>query len=115
MGATVLDAGISIRSGLHVYAHCLRGTPGGVALLVINGDRKAPHAVRLTSSSLRYRLDADHLTDQRVRLNGTVMTLAAGDELPPITGLPAAAAELTFQPASITFLAIAEAQNQSCR
>jgi len=115
MGTTVLDAGLPNRSGLHVYAHCLRGISGGVALLVINTDRDAPHALRLPSASLRYRLDADRLTDQQVRLNGTALALDAGDELPPITGLPTAADELTFQPASITFLAIAAAGNESCR
>ena len=36
MGTTVLDSGVPIREGLHVYAHRLRGHPGGVALLVIN-------------------------------------------------------------------------------
>jgi hypothetical protein len=39
MGTTVLESGIPIQMGLHVYAHCLRGTPGGVALLVINNDK----------------------------------------------------------------------------
>ena len=49
MGTTVLDAGVPVRSGLHVYAHCQRGVPGGVTLLVINPDRKAPHALRLAA------------------------------------------------------------------
>jgi hypothetical protein len=31
MGTTVLDSGVPIQKGLHVYAHNLRGTPGGVA------------------------------------------------------------------------------------
>ena len=39
MGTTVLDSGLPARAGLHTYAHCLRGNPGGVALLVINTDR----------------------------------------------------------------------------
>src|SRR6202000_2856845 len=39
MGTTVLDAGVPITEGLHVYAHCQRGTPGGVSLRVINNDR----------------------------------------------------------------------------
>lgn len=36
MGTTVLDPGVANGPGLHVYAHCLRGTPGGVSLLAIN-------------------------------------------------------------------------------
>ena len=39
MGTTVLDAGASSTPGLYLYAHCLRGKPGGVALLAINADR----------------------------------------------------------------------------
>ena len=34
--------------GLHVYAHCLRGKSGGVALLVINGDPGRPRPRRRT-------------------------------------------------------------------
>ena len=41
MGTTVLDPGLPIQAGLHVYAHCRRGMPGGVTLLVINTDRGA--------------------------------------------------------------------------
>ena len=41
MGTTVLESGVPIQPGLHVYAHCLRGTPGGVALLAINTDKTA--------------------------------------------------------------------------
>ena len=39
MGTTVLDVGAAPTSSLHLYAHCLRGKPGGVALLAINADR----------------------------------------------------------------------------
>ena len=41
MDTKVLEPGVPIQSGLHLYAHCLRGTPGGVALLAINNDRAA--------------------------------------------------------------------------
>ena len=40
MGTTVLDPGPSPASAnLHLYAHCLRDQPGGVALLAINADK----------------------------------------------------------------------------
>ncbi len=42
MGSTVLESGVPIQEGLHVYAHCLRGAPGGVALLAINNSRTHP-------------------------------------------------------------------------
>ena len=41
MGTTVLDPGLSAASNLHLYSHCLRGQPGGVALLAINTDQSA--------------------------------------------------------------------------
>src|SRR5580704_12226203 len=44
MGTTVLDPGLS-ESNLHLYSHCLRGQPGGVALLAINTDRSAAQSL----------------------------------------------------------------------
>jgi hypothetical protein len=115
MGTAVLDAGVPLQSGLHVYAHCQRGRPGGVAVLVINNDRLAPHALRLPAPSLRYTLDAASLTDSRIRLNGRVLQLGAADALPAITGIATAADVLAFAPTSITFLAIPDAANAACR
>jgi hypothetical protein len=115
MGTTVLDAGLPGPSGLHVYAHCQRGTPGAVALLVINIDRDAPHTLVLPTASVRYRLDAASLLDERVRLNGHTLALDAGDELPTIAGAPTAASALVFEPTTITFLTVPEAGNAACR
>jgi len=47
MGTTVLDSGVPIREGLHVYAHSLRGHPGGGALLVINNSRTQKESIDL--------------------------------------------------------------------
>jgi heparanase 1 len=115
MGTTVLDAGPPSQSGLHVYAHCQRDTPGAVALLVINTDRDAPHTLVLPTASVRYTLDAASLLDERVRLNGRALALAAGDELPTIAGTPTAASALVFEPTTITFLTVPEAGNRACR
>ena len=115
MGTTVLDAGVPAGSGLDVYAHCQRGTPGGVVVLVVNIDRDAPHALRLATASSRYTLDAASLLDADVRLNGRTLALGAGDELPDLAGVPTAADRVTFQPLTITFLAIPDAGNAACR
>jgi heparanase 1 len=115
MGATVLDAGPPSQSGLHVYAHCQRDTPGGVALLVTNTDRDAPHTLVIPTASVRYTLDAAGLLDERVRLNGRPLELSASDELPTIEGVATPANAATFAPATITFLAFAEAGNEACR
>jgi len=115
MGTTVLDAGVPLQSGLHVYAHCQRSAPGGVALLVINTNRDTPHALRLPTASVRYTLDAPNLLDEHVRLNGHPLALSAADELPDVAGVSAAADTVSFAPATITFLAIAAAGNDACR
>jgi hypothetical protein len=115
MGTTVLDAGVPLQSGLHVYAHCQRSAPGGVALLVINTNRDTPRALMLPTASVRYTLDAANLLDEHVRLNGHPLALSAADELPDVAGVSAAADTVSFAPATITFLAIAEAGNDACR
>jgi hypothetical protein len=114
MGAIVLDSGLPIDQGLHVYAHCQRGKSGGVALLVINTDRIASRPLRLSSASERYALDATSLRSTIVQLNGATLVLDDKDDLPPIEGLPTPAGTLTFAPATISFLTIA-AGNDACR
>ena len=115
MGTTVLDAGASPSPDLHLYAHCLRHQPGGVALLAINADRTAALKIMLPVSSERYTLTAKNLMDNKVDLNGRQLDMTAGGDLPQLTGKTQAAAQVTFAPASITFLAIPNAGNASCK
>jgi hypothetical protein len=115
MGSTVLDSGVPIRAGLHVYAHCQLGTLGGVSLLVINTSSNAPQTLMLTSASERYTLDAANLRGGTVRLNGRTLELGVRDDLPRIAGVRTVAGALTFAPATITFLAIPAAANSACR
>ena len=58
MGSTVLDSGVPIEMGLHVYAHCRRQVSGGVTLLVINNDRHTARTLTMPDTSERYTLDA---------------------------------------------------------
>jgi heparanase len=115
MGTMVLESGVPIQKGLHVYAHCQRGVSGGVVLLVINNDRRASHSLKLPVASERYMLDAANLQDATVRLNGGVLALGANDELPRFGGAPTAAGSITFAPATITFLAVPTAGNAACQ
>jgi hypothetical protein len=115
MGGIVLDSGVPIQMGLHVYAHCQRGTSDGVSLLIINTDRNAPHSLTLPTTSERYTLDAASLRDTTVRLNGLALRLSAPDDLPRIQGARTAAGTLTFAPATITFLTTPAAGNNACQ
>jgi len=115
MGTTVLDAGVPIQAGLHVYAHCQRGTPGGVSVLVINTDRTASHELMLPSAARRYTLDAVDLNDTEIRLNGSTLALDPSGGLPGIEGAAVAAGIMRFDPATITFLTVPAAANRACR
>jgi len=115
MGRTVLDSGVPIEPGLHVYAHCQRGIAGGVTLLVINNDRNDARTLTLPDASERYTLDAASLQDAAVRLNGRMLSLENGDRIPRLTGIAMPAGRITLAPVTITFLTIPEAGNRACR
>jgi heparanase 1 len=115
MGTTVLEAGAPPAPGLQLYAHCLRGQPGGVTLLVLNTSSSTAGTLALPIAAKRYTLTARDLTDARVELNEKELKLGDDDALPELTGIATRAGNLTFAPASITFLAIPNANNASCR
>ncbi len=118
MGMTVLEVGPSPAPSLHLYAHCLRGQPGGVALLAINTDQTSSHALELTTAAERYTLSAPspkNLEDNHVQLNGTELKLGADDGILPLAPLATGSGQVTFAPATISFLAIPMANNASCR
>jgi hypothetical protein len=114
MGATVLDARVFIAIGQHVYAHCRRDRPGGVTLLVVNNDRNT-HVLETPLAGKRYTLSAEPLENGEVKLNGRVLKLGAGDDIPPLEGVATAAGPVEFAPATITFLTLEGAGNENCR
>jgi heparanase 1 len=115
MGTTVLDAGTPPARGVHLYAHCLRNHPGGVAVLALNTDREKPVDFTIPIKAERYTLTATDLLSATVELNGTELRLGAGDALPRIGGKPEKAGTVTLAPASITFLSFTGANNAACR
>ena len=115
MDRTVLDPGASPSPALHLYAHCLRGYPGGVAVLAINTGQKPAQSVQIPTDSERYTLTARSLEDTRVELNGKELKLSATDELPALIGTHLKPGAVTLAPLSITFLAIPNANNASCQ
>jgi heparanase len=114
MGAAVLDPGVSIAVGQHVYAHCQRDLPGGVTLLVINNDRTA-HVLETMLAGKRYTLSAEPLENREVKLNGKILRLGDNDDLPSLEGTPTAAGPVELAPRTITFLTLGEAGNDICR
>ncbi|MCX6633157.1 MAG: cellulase family glycosylhydrolase [Candidatus Solibacter sp.] len=115
MDATVLDAGSSGSDSVHLYAHCLRGTNGGVAVLAINTDAGAAHELAIPLQADRYTLTAKDTMDTRVDLNGAELKLTPGGDVPALTGVPAPSGVQTLPPASISFFAVRQANNAACR
>ena len=114
MGTTVLKPGASPSPRLHLYAQCLRNVSGGVALLVINTDQHSSQELEVIANSERYTLTAPKLENSRVDLNGNELRLGSGDSIPKLTGAPAHSGSITLPAASISFLAVAQANNPSC-
>ncbi len=114
MGTTVLNPAASSAPGLHVYAQCLAGYPGGVAILAINASREAQQVLDLPVASNRYTLTAKNLQDKTVLLNGAELRLTASDDLPALESTATPAGPVTLAPASITFLAVPKAHNANC-
>jgi hypothetical protein len=112
MGTRVLDAGKGT-SGLHVYAHCLRDRPGGVAVLAINRDERASRTLRIPEPGLLYALRQGR-TPAQATLNGAPLALRSDDSLPALRGAAVRAGSLTLAPASINYLAFSGAANRAC-
>jgi len=115
MGNTVLDPHIAAPENIYCYAHCLRRHPGGVALLVINADKERTYQISVPVDSERYTLTAETLENRTIRLNGKTLALGDSDDLPALNGERAHAGLLTFAPETISFLSIANANNNGCR
>ena len=113
MGTTVLDSGIPVQEGLHVYAHSLRGHAGGVALLVINNSKTKTTSLNLPLAAERCILTAPKLESKEVELNGRALQLQSNDELPKLAGRHIEAGHVEFAQTSITFLAIPDANDLS--
>lgn len=112
MGTKVLDAGEN-KSGLHTYAHCQQGNPGGVTVLAINLD-PAPTRLDFSGPAELYALTAPELQSRTVQLNGEALELGEGDTLPAITPKGVNGEEVVLAPTSINFVALPEAGNPAC-
>jgi len=116
MGKTVLDAGSSPAPAVHLYAHCLREHPGGVALLAINTDNGSSHELAFPRRAESYTLTAANgLLENGIALNGKTLELDAHDKLPEIKSKRVHEGAAKLAPTSITFLAFPNAGNAACQ
>lgn len=115
MGSTVLDAGSAQGKNLYLYAHCLRGVPGGVTVLAINADEHATQELKILQRHERFTLSAISLDSKQVKLNGHVLSLGPDSVLPAMEGERSQGGTMRLSPETITFLAFPDAENASCR
>lgn len=113
MGTTVLDAGTAA-NGLHLYAHCLAGKAGGVAVLALNPGSE-PLTLSVPTPAGAYTLSSASPEQSIVDLNGHRLALGPADSLPRLQSVAILAGKFTTPPASITFLAFPRAGNPACR
>ncbi|MFP5306021.1 MAG: hypothetical protein ACLGI7_09390, partial [Gammaproteobacteria bacterium] len=112
MGAKVLDAGVT-RPGVHVYAHCQRGTPGGVTILAIN-LRTTPTKIAVSGPVELYALTAAELQSRTVLLNGRPLALGPDDALPALAPTRLDEDTIALAPTSVSFLSLPQAGHPSC-
>jgi heparanase 1 len=112
MGTKVLDAGAS-QPGLRLYAHCLRNTPGGVAVLAINLAQKGAD-IGFTGPAELYALTAPALESRAVLINERPMVVGADDTLPAIESRRLKGNRVLLAPTSVNFIALPKAKHSSC-
>lgn len=113
VGTQVLDAG-ELTPGLHVYAHCLRGTPGGVTVMAINLEPAPARIDAVSGPAELYALTAPELTSRTVLLNGTPLEVRADDTLPRIVPERTDGEQIELAGHSVNFIAFPQAANRHC-
>lgn len=112
MGTGILEAGPH-QPGMHLYAHCLRSTPGGVALLAIN-MRSERASIGVRGPAEVYALTSPDLQSTTVMLNGRRLVIRPDDSLPTMNPVRSTGGQITLAPTSIAFIALPRAANRNC-
>lgn len=104
MGTKVYDVTLPI-DGVDVFAHNLKGSKDGLAVLIVN-PKDTECSVNIPSKAEQYLLTADELQTKTVKLNGTVLKLNSDDTMPEIKGKKIKAGEVLLPAHSILFLSV---------
>ncbi len=104
MGTKVYEAG-TLKEGMDIFAHNLKGSKNGMAVLIVN-TLDSESSIVIPSSAEQYLLtaDGDDLQTKKIKLNGEVLSLISGETLPAIEGKKVEAGEIQVPPHCILFL-----------
>ncbi|MCC6940440.1 MAG: hypothetical protein IT551_02345, partial [Novosphingobium sp.] len=113
MGQTVLASPKSPSPAMRLYAHCLAGKAGGVAVMALNTG-EAAQRINLGGKGLGWTMTGTPLDTRSVLVNGHQPALEADLKF---TGLEGAAISgtTTIPGQSVAFFAIPGAANPACR
>lgn len=113
MDRTVLGSPASPAPELRLYAHCLRGSRGGVGLLAINAG-SAGQVLELGQRASVWLMTGEPVDTREVKVNGRTPSLDAKGK---IRGLEAThtRGRLALPGQSIAFVAVPGADNAACR
>ena len=113
MGSTVLASPQSPAADLRLYAHCLAGQPGGVALLALNLGG-TPQSLAVGRGATGWVMRGEPLDSPHVTVNGASPAMDGRGRLSAMKGRPVAGA-LDLPGQSIAFVAVKGANNPACR
>ena len=103
MGTTVLNPEAQSDPSVRVYAQCMKGVAGGVALVAMNTDAKAKHSIGISTPAEKYTLTADALTSNAVSLNGVVLHANENGSLPALNNQHVEAGTIELAPGKHRF------------
>ncbi len=112
MGPNVLAAPTPTSPDVRIYAQCLRGTLGGVALAVLNLGA-TPQRLSPGKGALAYVMTAAGLDDRAVTINGTAPVVNDAGEVAGMNPR-AIGSHMVLPPHSIAYIAVAKAHNPAC-
>jgi heparanase len=113
MGTTVLASPHSPTPALRLYAHCLRGKKGGVAVMALNTGT-APARLGIGRSAMAWTMTGTPVDTRNITINGHEPALDAAGKLSGLAGT-AVRGTLQIPGQAIAFVAVADANNPACR
>lgn len=95
MGAVVLDSGVQNDGIFRIYAHCMKQSRGGVAVVALNADAEE-RVLAVPASGERFTISAPDLRSTTVLLNGSELKAQADGSLPSLKANCSRPEQLTY-------------------
>jgi hypothetical protein len=112
MDKTVLASPKSPAPELRLYAHCMRGTKGGVSILALNIGT-TEQSLNVGDKATVWNITGAPIDTSAVKVNGIEPKLDEDGEIEGLDGVPAKGS-LKVPGQSIAFIAVTDAGNKAC-